>query len=440
MMLETVREYAREQLAASAEERSIRLAHGDYILLLAERAHDDALHGTYRSPLTAERANVRAALAWFEDAGETERSLLLVGALWPFWYVHGPYHESRDWVERALARGGGSPMARGRALYVCGQLAVMQGDTERAAICFEESLAGARAGGFTLGAAGSLLGLGWVAMQQGDFAHACELGEDALDLIWQTDDHESAVVSAGLILSTLGSVAYAQGDFGLASARFTDALGHQRSGGHRWGEALSLTGLGYVARARGDDRLAGALFAEALPLFGEHEDWRMTALALAGVAGLAGTVGQTEQASRLLGAAAALRQSGGLAADPAYQATNERDQATIRAELGEGAFATAWNEGQQLPLEDALAEASGIAAGVASSPPKAPQPSARFGLTPREAEVVRLLARRLTDREIAEALFISPKTAGNHVGNILAKLGAADRREAAALAVRHGLA
>jgi DNA-binding CsgD family transcriptional regulator len=61
-----------------------------------------------------------------------------------------------------------------------------------------------------------------------------------------------------------------------------------------------------------------------------------------------------------------------------------------------------------------------------------------LGLTPREAEVAQLLARRLTDREIADMLFISPKTAGNHVGSILAKLGVADRREAAALVIRLG--
>jgi predicted ATPase len=273
-MLETVREYALEQLAASGEEPAVRRAHADYFLRLAEAAHDAAHQGTYRSPLTVERANLRAALAWLETAEETERNLLLVGALWPFWYVHGPYQEGRGWVERALARGGdASPMARGRAVFAWGQLAAMQGDTARAAVCFEECLAVARAGGFTLGATGSLFGLASVAMQREDFAGADELVQQALELIWQTDDPRVAEVNAGLFLSHLGSIAYARGDFGLASTRFADALGRQRATGHHWGEAFSLTGLGYVARAQGDDRLARAHLGAALPLFREHEDW-----------------------------------------------------------------------------------------------------------------------------------------------------------------------
>jgi DNA-binding CsgD family transcriptional regulator len=75
----------------------------------------------------------------------------------------------------------------------------------------------------------------------------------------------------------------------------------------------------------------------------------------------------------------------------------------------------------------------------ASPAPALATEALRLGLTPREAEVLRLLARRLTDREIAETLFISTKTAGKHVSNILAKLPAADRRQAAALAEQLGL-
>jgi DNA-binding CsgD family transcriptional regulator len=66
-------------------------------------------------------------------------------------------------------------------------------------------------------------------------------------------------------------------------------------------------------------------------------------------------------------------------------------------------------------------------------------PVARFGLSPREGEVLRLLARRQTDREIADALFVTRRTASHHVASILAKLGATNRREAAALAAHHGL-
>ena len=93
------------------------------------------------------------------------------------------------------------------------------------------------------------------------------------------------------------------------------------------------------------------------------------------------------------------------------------------------------------PFETVAGDAMAVLAAVEQAPPVASLsgPVTRFGLTPREVEVLALLARRLTDREIAEALFISPKTAGYHVGNILGKLGVADRREAAARAVSEGL-
>ena len=75
-----------------------------------------------------------------------------------------------------------------------------------------------------------------------------------------------------------------------------------------------------------------------------------------------------------------------------------------------------------------------------AGPPASPAAADPFGLSPREREVLGLLCRRLTDPEIAAALFLSPRTASNHVANVLAKLGAGNRREAAAVAARQGLA
>jgi DNA-binding NarL/FixJ family response regulator len=119
---------------------------------------------------------------------------------------------------------------------------------------------------------------------------------------------------------------------------------------------------------------------------------------------------------------------------------------TVRAALGEERVTELRRAGQQMPLGDAVALARSIAlnrtpaapAGATSAVHRLPSaPMAQ--LTWREQDVLALLCQRLTNPEIAERLFISAKTTEHHVGNILAKLGAANRREAAAIAVRHGL-
>ena len=120
--------------------------------------------------------------------------------------------------------------------------------------------------------------------------------------------------------------------------------------------------------------------------------------------------------------------------------------------LGEDGFAAAVAAGRRLPPPAALAEAQAVADALATAadalaavhplrPASGPAvTAAAYGLSPREREVLALVAKRFTDKEIAAALFITRRTAETHVKHILAKLGAANRREAAALAARHGLA
>ena len=174
-------------------------------------------------------------------------------------------------------------------------------------------------------------------------------------------------------------------------------------------------------------------------MFGEIGDRRMIAGGLAGIAGLAVAWAQPERAARLFGAAAALQEEGTLL-EPAYGAAREHWEAVAREALGDAAFTASWSAGRTLHLEEALAEAIMVEAPASARRPALPVTAVRLGLTPREVEVLRLLAERRTDGEIAEALFISPKTAGYHVGNILAKLGVANRRQAGEEASRLDLA
>ena len=127
--------------------------------------------------------------------------------------------------------------------------------------------------------------------------------------------------------------------------------------------------------------------------------------------------------------------------DPAFRDAHARDVAAVHAALGEDAFAAGWATGAALPLPAAVAEARTIVALAPSPLPESPAASQaeRLGLTPRESEVLRLLAEGLSDREIAAALFLSPRTVGWHVTHLLAKLDVESRAAAAAAAIRRGL-
>jgi DNA-binding NarL/FixJ family response regulator len=148
----------------------------------------------------------------------------------------------------------------------------------------------------------------------------------------------------------------------------------------------------------------------------------------------------------LLGAATRVREATGIKVEPHNLARYERSLAAVRGILGDEAFAAAQDAGRALPIEEAIAAADAIfaaqsvAAPEPGSPPVVEDPGARAGLSPRELEVVRLVAEGRSNQEIGDALFISQGTARTHVQHILTKLGLDSRAAVAAWAVRHGLA
>ena len=183
--------------------------------------------------------------------------------------------------------------------------------------------------------------------------------------------------------------------------------------------------------------------------------------AIRGVDGLAtigASIGHAEMAARLLGAAEALGERMGLRLNPEGEALRHETRRLLQARLGSDGFRTFWSAGRLLTLTEAVADATTLAATLEhdlqtsgataigsgmTARAQAVLPATQlpgFALTRREQEVLRLLCQRLTDPEIAETLFISLRTVNHHVANILGKLGASNRRDAAALAARHDLA
>jgi DNA-binding CsgD family transcriptional regulator len=294
------------------------------------------------------------------------------------------------------------------------------------------------------GAASASYVLGVAAFHEGDLGASRRHLDDALAGFDRLQAPGRSAWTRSYLASLDSRVPIDEGGDPAALARaanlYREALELFRSVGHTHGVARALHGLAYVAWKQRDLARALALSREVLLLDWEHH-WPIY-YHLEDIADVAGRVGQAELAARLYGAADALRERARRSVEPVFRDEFERDVAVARLTLGDDAFATAWAAGRALAPEQAFAEAEAFAsAGMRAVPPgRASTAVMPAGLTPRERDVLDQLVAGRTDREIAEQLFISRRTASKHVEAILAKLGVRSRGAAAAEARRQGLA
>jgi predicted ATPase/DNA-binding CsgD family transcriptional regulator len=437
-MLETVREFALEQLAASGEEVAIRERHAAWCLALMEVAGRDLKTGraqaSWLARLDAELDNLRAALAWFNAADEPINVLRLL-AVAGYWAVR-PYHaEIRGWLEPALRAAPDAPAAvRVEALIAAAMTTSFLGDTPAAITFAQEGLALARELGdpLALGRAHYAVGVAWAF--SGDAARAAVPYEEAVSLLRTT-----GVASwEALALAELGDSRLMTGDVAAAVPLLDEALTLLRRVENPFGIAVTLGERAHAARMQGDQVLAARLFAESIAAAAEIGISRLVLGAVAGLAGVALALGQPARAARLLAAVETEGETSGVGR-LGHAAHTARILAEVRASLPELAFVAAWEEGRQLSSADAVAEARAIAASARQEPQSAPDDASGFRLTTRELDVLRLLAEGHSDRQIGEALFIGARTVQTHVANLFAKLGVNARAEAAAVAVRRGI-
>jgi predicted ATPase/DNA-binding CsgD family transcriptional regulator len=440
-MLETIRAFGLERLAAGGEGEEIRRRHAEWCLAVAERAGPHVKGpeaAIWLAALERDHANLRVALSWLLERGDGPRLVRLAGAFWPFWQEHAHYREGRQWLEVALGLGPDAPAAdRLRALNGAGTLAWYQTDIVQARQWHEQALALAREVGDRQIEAFSLSNLGAQAAELGEHDQAVASFEAGLALA-------RAIGDCDTMISALHNLAYAswmRGEYAVAADRFGEALTLAREHGRVWLMPTALNGIGFATVDLGDYRRATASFHEALASGSARGNLGDIIDTLEGLAKVGAATGQVGPAVRLFGAADALRAEIARPQAPTEIAYFAPVLNALRDALGATAFAAAWAGGRALSPQEAMEEALAVQAEPAEMTTETVEKrlAAAHGLSARELEVLRLVATGRSNREIGELLFISRTTAARHVANIFNKLNVASRAQAMAYAHQHGL-
>src|SRR5215469_15914926 len=494
-LLDTIRQYAADRLAASGEQEAIRDRQLRCMLALGEEVDRRAFTSgalTWAEQvrlyqrISAEQGNFRAALTFCVQRRDAERGLRLCSALRSPWLVQGDVTEGLAWFSRFLALDERVPAGvRARALMLNAELAFEHQDYLAAARSAQAAVAmcGAcpaanPAGGLRILALVSLrAGFAERALAQADAALAAAIAhadvwEQGLTQVaratvfarsGQLADAQGGYEMALSLLAGsngwgianalygFGSLARARRDNAGAQRHFRAALEYFTELGARIEIARCLAGLGWVALAELDVPTAAASLAESLELSIAAGQRLGIARGIEAFAALSVVRGDDAAAAKLEGAAAALREAVGPVRSAAAQDRLDGLLAAAHHRLGPDLSAELVAEGRLLSPHDAARYALNtvagvIAPGIADAARSASLADARRDdpgtaqfpgsvLTTREHEIALLIARGLSNRGIAEELFISPATAARHVANILAKLGLNSRAQVAAWVV-----
>jgi DNA-binding SARP family transcriptional activator len=371
-LLEPVRQYAAEKLAASGEGEALRERHARYFVEVAERAEPETRGGGRVSPwmtrLERDHGNLRTVSDWSaEDPARVETELRLSGALVWFYFTQGLFREARERLTQALPRVSANtpPVVLGRAYTALGYHAIWQGDFGAGAEPLTKAVEILRRESDPEALSFALIGLGTVVGLAGDEAAADTL----LDQEQAALGTRVAVEAHGfpyLLLYALASywrgvIAQVAGNLPKARAALELCVETARSQSDHPTIAHPLSALSRVLTLMGEFEAARRCLAEALPIHARHDDRWGLADALEGAALLAAAEGAPERAARLIGASDGLRQSTGICLPPHLQAGRAGLVSAIRAKTGEAEFSAAHANGRGMTLQETMATALGTA-------------------------------------------------------------------------------
>jgi non-specific serine/threonine protein kinase len=484
-MLEPVRQYAREKLGDAGEGEAVRRRHAEFFLALAEQSQPE-LRGPedtrWLERLEREHDNMRAALSFALESEEVELASQLAGTLGTFWYMRSHSEEGRKWLEAALARDKGAPATvrikalealywlaldqwdHDRAEAVAGEamelsaeaeiegalaasLRIMsagplwwRGDYERGRELLEEGLRIGREAGDEVIVAEALMQLAGTAWGMGDIERGNEIYQEGIDLCREagyTFRLPDFLLSSGYQLIL-------EGDYERGAALNEEAAAVSREHGYKRSLNFALDNQGWASLLRGDLGRAKAFYRESLAVSKELGDEACASESLDGLACVAGAEGEAGRSARLFGAAEALR--GTLSEVVAFQHTPEEaswrapSRTSARSRLGQEAWEETLAQGRAMGMKEAIEYALSAEVPSAAAPERPPMSEPPAGLSAREVEVLGLVATGMTNAQVAEKLFLSPRTVQRHLNSVYRKIGVGSRTAATRFALEHHLA
>jgi non-specific serine/threonine protein kinase len=478
-LLETIRQYGQEKLQAASEWTRLR----DRLLRCFLQLTTEIEPRLWREDqklwlnrLEDEYDNIRAALSWSLESGETEQGLRIANALYQFWTIRDYAEEGLNWLEQLLEQAGEDVAAgvRANALDYALNMAAFRGNYVAVERYGQEAAALAASIGDQDEEAlmWTYAAQGYHARLMGDHEAAFDFGQRELELIRKYKD--AFQLSMSLTIYSFGAMSL--GKYDEAHAMLDEGLPLLRQAGNPYRLAMALNFSGDLARCERNYREAQTAYEESIALLREIDAVRDLASALHNLGHTCLHLGDAERAtalfresmalhqeqdnrpgmtecllgfaglavdSRLLGVGACLLAAaakiGGRHVTSEWAATSmeyEHYLDRARASLSESAFVSAQTTGQRLLLEQAVALAEDVVQKAAIAQQRRQQLDR---LTPREREVASLIAQAKSNDEIAAELVISKRTVETHITRIRAKLGFNERAQIVRWAIAAGL-
>jgi predicted ATPase/DNA-binding SARP family transcriptional activator len=357
-VLETIREYALEQLRAAGEDDEIGGRHARFYAGLVEQAEPKltgADQARWLDRLEAEHANLQAALRWASGTGDTDLALLLAAKLWRFWQLRGHFAEGRRWLEDVLAAEGPASMARAKALIGLAGLCYWQGDWDAAEAAYRQARELAKGLDDWWLELEALFGVAFtLACHRGELQAAASIEQQFQAIIAEHPEP----LAIGLGLATSQMMRLFAGDLDGSRSYGEQCLAGTRALGERWYESQILRTLALTSMLQGRYQQAESELRECLDIALELGDLAGVAIDLDRLGQAAVALGRPERAVVLAAAADRLRESigGGLTVESGRWAT-EHPRDAARRQLTDTQIDRAWAQGRTMGLEDAVAYA-----------------------------------------------------------------------------------